>query len=199
MVKQAPLIDGLIDAFSRLPGIGRKTASRLAFHILRAPKEEAEALARGIVEVREKIRLCSECFNLTDEDPCTICRDNERTAEEICVVEEPNDLLAIENTGSFKGKYHILHGNLRPLDGIGPEHIRIKELLNRLEEGGVREVILATNPTREGGATAVYLTQLIKPLGIKVTRIASGVPVGGEIEYTDSVTLSMAMEGRKEM
>ncbi len=199
MVKQAPLIDGLIDAFSRLPGIGRKTASRLAFHILRAPKEEAEALARGIVEVKEKIRLCSECFNLTDEDPCTICRDNERTAEEICVVEEPNDLLAIENTGSFKGKYHILHGNLRPLDGIGPEHIRIKELLNRLEEGGVREVILATNPTREGGATAVYLTQLIKPLGIKVTRIASGVPVGGEIEYTDSVTLSMAMEGRKEM
>ena len=199
MVKQAPLIDGLIDAFSRLPGIGRKTASRLAFHILRAPKEEAEALARGIVEVKEKIRLCSECFNLTDEDPCTLCRDNERTAEEICVVEEPNDLLAIENTGSFKGKYHILHGNLRPLDGIGPEHIRIKELLNRLEEGGVREVILATNPTREGGATAVYLTQLIKPLGIKVTRIASGVPVGGEIEYTDSVTLSMAMEGRKEM
>lgn len=199
MVKQAPLIDGLIDAFSRLPGIGRKTASRLAFHILRAPKEEAEALARGIVEVKEKIRLCSECFNLTDEDPCTICRDNERTAEEICVVEEPNDLLAIENTGAFKGKYHILHGNLRPLDGIGPEHIRIKELLNRLEEGGVREVILATNPTREGGATAVYLTQLIKPLGIKVTRIASGVPVGGEIEYTDSVTLSMAMEGRKEM
>ena len=199
MVKQAPLIDGLIDAFSRLPGIGRKTASRLAFHILRAPKEEAEALARGIVEVKEKIRLCSECFNLTDEDPCTICRDNERTAEEICVVEEPSDLLAIENTGSFKGKYHILHGNLRPLDGIGPEHIRIKELLNRLEEGGVREVILATNPTREGGATAVYLTQLIKPLGIKVTRIASGVPVGGEIEYTDSVTLSMAMEGRNEM
>lgn len=156
-------------------------------------------MARAIMEVKQKIRLCSECFNLTEEDPCFICRDNERTVEEICVVEEPNDLLAIESTRSFRGKYHILHGSLRPLDGIGPEQLKIKELLDRLEKERVKEVILATNPTREGGATAVYLTQLIKPLGIKVTRIASGVPVGSEIEYTDSVTLSMAMEGRKEM
>jgi recombination protein RecR len=198
-MRQAPPIDQLIDAFSKLPGIGRKTASRLAFHILRASREEAEGLARAIMEVKQKIRLCSECFNLTEEDPCSICRDNERTVEEICVVEEPNDLLAIESTRSFRGKYHILHGSLRPLDGIGPEQLKIKELLDRLEKERVKEVILATNPTREGGATAVYLTQLIKPLGIKVTRIASGVPVGSEIEYTDSVTLSMAMEGRKEM
>lgn len=198
-MKQASPIDRLIDALSKLPGIGRKTASRLAFHILRAPREEGEVLARAIMEVKEKVRLCSRCFNLTGEDPCAICRDPERTTQEICVVEEPNDVLAIESTGSFKGKYHILHGALRPLDGVGPEQLKIKELLDRLEKGGVREVILAMNPTREGGATAVYLMQLIKPLGIKVTRIASGIPVGSEIEYTDSVTLSMAMEGRREM
>jgi recombination protein RecR len=199
MVRHASPIDRLTEAFSRLPGIGRKTASRLAFHILRASREEAEVLARGIMEVKEKIRLCSECFNLTEQDPCSICRDNERAAEQICVVEEPKDLLAIESTGSFRGKYHILHGALRPLEGIGPEQLKIKELLNRLEKERVTEIIVATNPTREGGATAVYLTELIKPLGIRVTRIASGVPVGGEIEYTDSVTLSMAMEGRQEM
>jgi recombination protein RecR len=198
-MKEAPSIDRLIDAFSSLPGIGLKTASRLAFHVLRAPREESEALAQAIMDVKEKIRLCSHCFNLTEEDPCRICQDTERTVEEICVVEEPNDLLAIESTGSFRGKYHILHGCLRPLEGIGPEQLKIKELLKRLESEDVKEVILAINPTREGGATAVYLTQLIKPLGVKVTRIASGVPVGSEIEYTDSVTLSMAMEGRKEM
>lgn len=198
-MKEAPSIDRLIDAFSSLPGIGLKTASRLAFHVLRAPREEGEALARAIMDVKEKIRLCSHCFSLTEKDPCRICQDTERTVEEICVVEEPNDLLAIESTGSFRGKYHILHGCLRPLEGIGPEQLKIKELLKRLENEDVKEVILAMNPTREGGATAVYLTQLIKPLGVKVTRIASGVPVGSEIEYTDSVTLSMAMEGRKEM
>ena len=198
-MKEAPSIDRLIDAFSSLPGIGLKTASRLAFHVLRVPREEGEALAQAIMDVKEKIRLCSHCFNLTEKDPCRICQDTERTVEEICVVEEPNDLLAIESTGSFRGKYHILHGCLRPLDGIGPEQLKIKELLKRLKNEDVKEVILAMNPTREGGATAVYLTQLIKPLGVKVTRIASGVPVGSEIEYTDSVTLSMAMEGRKEM
>jgi recombination protein RecR len=198
-MKEAPSIDRLIDAFSSLPGIGLKTASRLAFHVLRAPREEGEALAQAIIDVKEKIRLCSHCFNLTEKDPCRICQDTERTVEEICVVEEPNDLLAIESTGSFRGKYHILHGCLRPLDGIGPEQLKIKELVKRLENEDVKEVILAMNPTREGGATAVYLTQLIKPSGVKVTRIASGVPVGSEIEYTDSVTLSMAMEGRKEM
>ncbi|NIO04732.1 MAG: recombination protein RecR [Proteobacteria bacterium] len=199
MVKQTPLIDGLIDAFSRLPGIGRKTASRLAFHILRTSKEEAEDLAAKILDVKRRISVCSACFDLTDEDPCPICQDSERSVEEICVVEEPNDLLAIENSGAFKGKYHVLHGTLRPLEGVGPEHLKIKELLKRLEKGGVKEVVIATNPTREGGTTAVYLTQLIKPFGIKVTRIASGVPVGSEIEYTDSVTLSEAMEGRREV
>lgn len=199
MTKQAPAIDALIDAFSKLPGIGRKTASRLAYHILRASKGEAEVLARRIMEVKEKIRLCSECFNLTDEDSCAICRDSRRTDELICVVEEPNDVHAIENTGAFRGKYHVLHGTLRPLQGVGPEDIKIQELLDRLRRHKVREVILATNPTREGGATAVYLNQLIKPLGIRVTRIASGVPVGSEIEYADSVTLSMAMEGRQEV
>jgi recombination protein RecR len=151
------------------------------------------------MDVKEKIHLCSECFNVTEADPCAICRDSSRTVEGICVVEEPNDLLAIESTGAYRGKYHILHGTLRPLDGIGPEDIKIKELLSRLKKERIKEVILATNPTREGGATAVYLTELIRPLGIKVTRIASGVPVGSEIEYTDSVTLSMAMEGRREM
>jgi recombination protein RecR len=198
-VRQSPLIDRLIDAFARLPGIGRKTASRLAFHILRISKKDAEELAHRILEVKQKINLCSQCFNLTDEDPCPICRDSERTMELICVVEEPNDVLAIESTGAFKGTYHVLHGTLRPIEGIGPEHLKIKELLNRLEMQKVKEVIVATNPTREGGATAVYLTQLIKPRGIKVTRIASGVPVGSEIEYADSVTLSEAMEGRREI
>jgi recombination protein RecR len=198
MTKASP-IDTLIDSFSKLPGIGRKTASRLAFHILRTSREEAGALAGAIMDVKDKIRLCSECFNLTEENPCIICRDPERTDEAICVVEEPNDLLAIETTGTFKGKYHILHGSLRPLEGIGPDQLKIGELLARLEQRRVTEVIVATNPTREGGATAIYLTQLIKPLGIKVTRIASGVPVGSEIEYADAVTLSMAMEGRKEM
>ncbi len=199
MTKQAPAIDALIDAFSKLPGIGRKSASRLAFHILRASREEAELLARRIMEVKERIQLCSECFNVTDEDPCAICRDSRRTDELICVVEEPNDVHAIESTGSCKGKYHVLHGTLCPLHGVGPEDIKIQELLDRLKKHPVREVILATNPTREGGATAVYLNQLIKPLGIRVTRIASGVPVGSEIEYADSVTLSMAMEGRREV
>ncbi len=156
-------------------------------------------MARRILEVKEKIHLCSECFNLTDQDPCPICRDDQRMVDQICVIEEPNDLIAIEGTGAFRGRYHVLHGTLRPLEGIGPEHLKIKELLQRLEKHAVREVILATNSTREGGATAIYLTDLIKPLGIKVTRIASGVPVGSEIEYTDTVTLSMAMEGRKEM
>ncbi|NIQ37951.1 MAG: recombination protein RecR [Proteobacteria bacterium] len=198
-MRQSPLIDRLIDAFARLPGIGRKTASRLAFHILRIPKKDAEELAHRILEVKQKINLCSQCFNLTDEDPCPICGDRERTMELICVVEEPNDVLAIESTGAFKGTYHVLHGTLRPLEGVGPEDLKIKELLSRLEMQKVKEVVLATNPTREGGATAVYLTQLIKPRGIKVTRIASGVPVGSEIEYADTVTLSEAMDGRREM
>ena len=199
MAVYAKPIDRLIEALSRLPGIGRKTASRLAFHILRGSLSEAEGLARAIVEVKEKIRLCSTCFNLTDEDPCQICRDDRRSGDILCVVEGPNDLMAIENTGAFNGKYHVLHGTIAPLEGIGPEDIKIKELMDRLQRGRIAEVILATNPTVEGGATALYLTELIKPLGIKVTRIAYGIPMGSEIEYSDGMTLSKALEGRREI
>ena len=199
MQTHAEPIERLIQELSRLPGIGRKTAGRLAFYILRIPKSEAQELARGIIDVKEKIQLCSVCFNLTDKDPCGICSDPRRNNEVICVVEEPNDLMAIEGTGNFNGKYHVLHGTLSPLDGIGPEDIKAKELLERLKAGKVKEVIMATNPNVEGGATALYLTKLIKPLGVKVTRIAYGIPMGGDIEYTDGVTLAKALEGRREI
>jgi recombination protein RecR len=192
-------IERLINELTRLPGIGRKTAARLAFHILRIPKKEAQELARGIIDVKERIQLCSVCFDLTDRDPCRICSDSRRNEEVICVVEEPNDLMAIEGAGDFHGKYHVLHGTLSPLEGIGPEDIKVKELLQRLETGKVKEVIMATNPNVEGGATALYLTELIKPLGVKVTRIAYGIPMGGDIEYTDGETLAKALEGRREI
>ncbi|MFQ6077838.1 MAG: recombination mediator RecR [Thermodesulfobacteriota bacterium] len=192
-------IERLINELTKLPGIGRKTAARLAFHILRIRKKEAQELARGIIDVKEKIQLCSVCFDLTDKDPCRICSDSRRNDEVICVVEEPNDLMAIEGGGDFHGKYHVLHGTLSPLEGIGPEDIKAKELLNRLEAGTVKEVIMATNPNVEGGATALYLTELIKPLGVKVTRIAYGIPMGGDIEYTDGETLAKALEGRREI
>ena len=192
-------IDHLIEALTRLPGIGRKTASRLAFHILRSSPSEAQALARAILDVKEKIHLCSVCFNLTDEDPCWICQDGRRAREILCVVEGPNDLIAIENTGTFSGTYHVLHGTLSPLEGIGPDDIKIKELMERIRREKVAEVILATNPTVEGGATALYLTDLIKRLGVKVTRIAYGIPMGSEIEYSDGMTLSKALEGRREV
>jgi recombination protein RecR len=199
MPPHAEPIERLINELAKLPGIGRKTAARLAFHILRLPKGGAQELARSILEVKEKIRLCSVCFNLTDQDPCRICNDFRRSGEIICVVEEPSDLMAIEGTGDFGGKYHVLHGTLSPLEGIGPEDIKAKELLKRLETGTVKEVIMATNPNTEGGATALYLTKLIKPLGVKVTRIAYGIPVGGDIEYADGVTLGKALEGRREV
>jgi len=199
MALHAKPIDHLIEALTRLPGIGRKTASRLTFHILRSSLSEAQELARAILDVKEKIHLCSACFNLTDEDPCRICQDENRNREILCVVEGPNDLIAIENTGTFNGRYHVLHGTISPLDGIGPEDIKIKELMERLPREGVREVILATNPTVEGGATALYLTELIKPLGVKMMRIAYGIPMGGEIEYSDGMTLSKALEGRREI
>jgi recombination protein RecR len=192
-------IERLINELSKLPGIGRKTAARLAFHILRVQKGKAQELARAIIDVKEKIQLCSVCFNLTDRDPCGICNDSRRNDEVICVVEEPNDLMAIEGTGDYHGKYHVLHGTLSPLEGIGPEDIKAKELLERLESGKVKEVIMATNPNVEGGATALYLTKLIKPLGVRITRIAYGIPMGGDIEYTDGVTLVKAMEGRREI
>jgi len=199
MALHAKPIDQLIEALTKLPGIGRKTAARLAFHILRSNLSEAQALARAILDVKEKIRLCSTCFNLTDEDPCRVCQDEHRSKEILCVVEGPNDLIAIENTGAFKGRYHVLHGAISPLEGVGPEDIKVKELMGRLNREKVGEVILATNPTVEGGATALYLTDLIRPLRIKVTRIAYGIPMGGEIEYSDGMTLSKALEGRREI
>jgi recombination protein RecR len=199
MAVHAKPIDNLIEAFARLPGIGRKTASRLAFHILRRSHSEAQDLARAILDVKEKIRLCSVCFNLTDEDPCWICRNDRRNKEVLCVVEGPNDLIAIENTGIFNGRYHVLHGTISPLEGIGPDDIRINELMERLHRERTIEVILATNPTVEGGATALYLTEVIKPLGLKVSRIAYGIPMGGEIEYSDGMTLTKALEGRREI
>jgi recombination protein RecR len=199
MALHAKPIDHLIEALTKLPGIGRKTASRLAFHILRSSPSEAQELARAILNVKEKIHLCSICFNLTDEDLCRICKDENRNQEVLCVVEGPNDLIAIENTGTFNGRYHVLHGAIYPLEGIGPDDIKIRELMERLQGGRVGEVILATNPTVEGGATALYLTELIKPLGVRVTRIAYGIPMGGEIEYSDGMTLSKALEGRREI
>ena len=192
-------IDRLISKLKRLPGIGEKTATRLALYVLNASKTEAEELAKSIMDVKEKVSLCSRCFNFSDNDPCKICRDERRDDKTICVVEEPADFLAIEKAGVYKGNYHILQGVLSPLDGISPQEIRVKELMKRLGTGKVREVIVATNPSVEGEATAIYLTKLIKPLGIKITRIAYGIPMGGDIEYTDGGTLTKAMEGRTEL
>lgn len=186
----------LIRALTKLPGIGEKTASRLAFHILGSSEEYCRELAQAVLDVKEKIRLCSICLNITDQDPCRICADPNRSEEIVCVVEEPNDLYAIEKTGAFRGKYHVLHGVISPLDGIGPDEIRAEELFQRLRSGTVQEVILATNPVVEGDATALYLSERIRPLGVKVTRIARGIPVGGDLEYTDSQTLTNALKGR---
>jgi len=198
MGSHAKPIDDLIEALTRLPGVGKKSATRLAFHILRSDTAEAQRLARAILDVKEKIHFCTLCFNLTDEDPCQICRDDRRNRETLCIVEGPNDLIAIENTGEYKGRYHVLHGTISPLEGIGPENLKIKELMDRLRKEKVSEVILAINPTVEGSTTALYLADLIKPLGVRVTRIAYGIPMGSEIEYVDTMTLSKAMEGRRE-
>jgi recombination protein RecR len=199
MASHAKPINRLIEALTRLPGIGKKTASRLAFHILRSSLSDAQELARSILDVKEKIRLCSVCFNLTDDDPCQICQNPNRSDEILCIVEGPNDLMAIENTGEYGGRYHVLHGTISPLEGVGPEDIKIKELIERLKKGKISEVILATNPTVEGGTTALYLTDLVRPLGVKITRIAYGIPVGSEIEYADGMTLLKALEGRREV
>ena len=198
MSRVAEPINQLIKRLARLPGIGEKTASRLALHILRASREEARELAESIIAVKEKITLCSQCYNLTDADPCNICEGGERDRSLLCVVEEPGDLIALENSGEFRGLYHVLHGVISPLDGVTPDDIKIQELLKRLEGGQVKEVILATNPTTNGNATALYLSKIISPLGIAVTRIAQGIPMGGDIEYTDEVTLKKAMEGRRQ-
>ena len=189
----------LIEALQRLPGIGPKTAQRLTFFLLKRPAEEVAALAEALTELKARIVNCQVCFNVTQEDPCRICRDPRRDPRVLCVVEEPNDLLAMERTGEYRGGYHVLLGALSPLDGIGPDELKVRELLGRLETNPVREVILATNPNVEGDATALYLAKLLRPLGLRVTRIARGLPVGGDLEYADEVTLSRALEGRREM
>ena len=189
----------LIEEFNKLPGIGPKSAQRLTYHLLKAPTEKAEALAEAIRAVKENLGLCSICLNIADSDPCAICRDGERDHTKICVVEEPIDILPLERTRKYKGLYHVLHGVIAPADGIGPEELKFKELLSRLNGGLVTEVILATNPNLEGEATAMYLHRLIAPLGIRVTRLARGLPYGGDLEYADDVTLSRALEGRQEM
>ncbi|MDQ7829291.1 MAG: recombination mediator RecR [Armatimonadota bacterium] len=195
----APPLARLVDALGTLPTIGPKTAQRLAYHILRLPPEQAEALAQAILEARARTRYCSVCWNLTDEDPCAICRNPQRTASVICVVEDPRDVVALERTREFKGRYHVLHGAISPLDGVGPDDLRIAELLERVRTGEVDEVIVATNPQVEGEATAIYLARLLKPLGVRVTRIAHGLPVGADLEYADEVTLARALEGRREL
>jgi recombination protein RecR len=189
----------LVEQLSRLPGIGEKSATRLAFFVLRSDDAYADALAEAIRGLKREIRLCSQCLGFTEQDPCALCADPRRSAEILCVVEDPADTLAIERAGDFRGRYHVLHGTLAPLDGIGPEQLKVAELLARLRDGTVREVILATNPTVEGEATALYLAKLLKPTGVRVTRIAHGLPMGGDVEYADSVTLSRALEGRREM
>ncbi|MCA1664288.1 MAG: recombination mediator RecR [Myxococcales bacterium] len=192
-------ISRLIRELAKLPGIGEKTASRLAFHVLRAPGEYARDLAQALVEVKDKIRLCSTCMNLTEQDPCTLCSDARRDSSLVAVVATPPDLYAIERTGGFRGRYHVLHGVLSPLEGIGPDDLRIKELLGRVGRGELKEIIVATSPNVEGEATALYLAKVLRPLGVRVTRIASGLAVGGELEYADGVTITRALEARREM
>ena len=195
----SPSIEKLIESFERLPSIGHKTAVRLAFHMLDLSKEETEEFINSIINAKEKLKYCSNCYNISDTDPCPICSSPKRDNSVICVVEDVRDVMAMERTHEFKGVYHVLHGTISPMNGIGPEDIKIKELLNRIGQNDIKEIIIATNPRVEGEATAIYLSKIIKPLGIKVTRIAHGIPVGGDLEYTDEATLSRALEGRREL
>lgn len=194
-----PAIANLIEQFERLPGIGHKSAQRLAFSVLAMSKEETESFAAALLEAKNGIRYCKRCCNLTDHELCTICASQTRDQSAICVVEEPRDVVAIEKMREYKGLYHVLHGVISPMDDIGPDDLKVKELLAHLAEGGINEVIMATNPTLEGEATALYISRLIKPLGIKVTRLASGIPLGGDIEYADGSTIFRAFEGRREL
>jgi len=189
----------LIDELSKMPTVGPKTAQRLAFHILRLSQEEAQALADAVVDVKAKMRTCSTCFTITDVDPCSICANPARSATLLCVVEDPRDVIALERTREYRGRYHVLGGAISPLDGIGPDDLKIPQLLERVRAGGIDEVIVATNPRVEGEATAIYLARVLKPLGVRVTRIAHGLPVGGDLEYADEVTLARALEGRREL
>ena len=194
-----PAVQNLIDELGKLPGVGPKSAQRIAFHLVKLSEQDALRLAHAISEAKEKVRFCERCFNMSDDQFCEICTDQRRDHSLICVVEEPRDVVAVEKTHEYRGYYHVLQGAINPIDGIGPDQLRIRELLHRLQEGTVEEVILCTNPNIEGEATAMYLAKLIEPLGIPVTRIASGLPVGGDLEYADELTLGRAIEGRREM
>lgn len=192
-------VQDLIDELGRLPGVGPKSAQRIAFHLLKLPAEDALRLASAIAVVKERVSFCATCFNIAEGDRCGICADERRDAHVVCVVEEPRDIVAVEKTGEYRGRYHVLQGAISPIEGIGPEQLRVAELLTRIEPEGIEEVILCTNPNIEGEATAMYLGRLLKPLGIRVTRIASGLPVGGDLEYADELTLGRALEGRRDV
>ena len=195
----ADAINRLIQELNKLPGVGPKSAQRLAYYLMRAPQEQATQLAEAILSIKQKIRLCSTCFNVTDSDPCVVCRNDQRNRSQVCVVEQPQDILAIEHTGVYKGLYHVLHGAISPTEGIGANDVRIKELTSRLQDGIVKELILATNTNLEGEQTAMYLNQLLSPLGISITRLARGLPFGTELEYADDATLTRALEGRQQL
>jgi len=195
----SPSIEKLIESFEKLPSIGHKTAVRLAFHMLDLNEEDTNSFINSIVNAKANLKYCNSCYNISDTDPCPICSSPKRDSSIICVVEDVRDIMAMERTHEFKGVYHVLHGTISPMNGIGPEDIKIKELLNRIGSQDVKEIIIATNPRVEGEATAIYLSKIIKPLGIKVTRIAHGIPVGGDLEYTDEITLTKALEGRREL
>ena len=192
-------MQSLVDELGRLPGIGPKSAQRIAFYLLKAAPEDAKRLARAIVEAKERVSWCRRCFNFAEGELCVYCRDDRRDSTLLCVVEEPRDIVAVERTQEYRGRYHVLLGAISPIEGIGPDQLKVKELLARVNDEGVKEVILATNPNIEGEATAMYLARLLKPLGLRVTRIASGLPVGGDLEYADEVTLGRALEGRREV
>ena len=199
MLDSIPSFARLVAELAKFPGVGNKTATRLAFFLLRQPKAQAEALAEAILDLQRNTRFCSICFHITEQDPCSLCCDTRRDETLICVVEEPQALMAIERSRSFKGHYHVLHGALSPLDGVGPEDLKIKPLIKRLEQGGVQELLIATNFTVEGDATALYLAKLVQPLGIRVTRLAYGIPMGSELEYVDEATVNRAVEGRRDI
>jgi recombination protein RecR len=197
-IPHADVINNLIQEFNKLPGIGPKSAQRIVFYLLRSGDEQGKLLAEAILSLKRKITLCSTCCNVTESDPCAICRSDKRDRSQICIVEQPQDIMALEHTGIYQGMYHVLHGAISPTEGVGTEDIRVRELMNRLNDGTVKEIILATNPNLEGEQTAMYLSRLITPLGIKVTRLARGLPFGTELEYADDVTLTRAIEGRQE-